>query len=158
MPSAEYRHLSEEQINRNWNELLQELRVTQTGVQILSGFLLTVPFSQRFASLDQLQRDAYLAVLCCSVLATGLIVAPVAFHRLLFRHRMRPWLVEAANTCAKAGLAMLALSTCGGLFLVFDVVIGRTAGFIALGLALLFFAAFWGGVAAVVFARRHDLR
>src|SRR5918999_5561437 len=72
-------------LTRNLNELLQELRVTQTGVQILTGFLLTLPFTQRFPDLDQVQKMAYLGVLVGSVLATGLIVAPVAFHRVLFR-------------------------------------------------------------------------
>ena len=70
-----------ERLNRNWDELLQELRVVQTGVQILTGFLLTVPFSSRFGDLDRLQVDAYLAVLCGSVLTTGFVIAPVAFHR-----------------------------------------------------------------------------
>ena len=154
MRSAERDDLPDEQITRNWNELLQELRVSQTGVQILSGFLLTVPFSQRFGELSSEQRNAYLAVLCCSLMATGLIIAPVAFHRLLFRQQMRPWLVAAANDCAKAGLVMLALSTCGGLFLVFDVVVGRTAAIIALAIGMVFFAGLWGGVAAVVSVRR----
>ena len=67
-----------ERLTRNWNELLQELRVTQTGVQILTGFLLTIPFTTRFPDLDALQRFSYLAVLTGSVIATGLIVGPVA--------------------------------------------------------------------------------
>ena len=80
---------SEDTLTRNWNELLQELRVTQTGVQILTGFLLTVPFSNRFEDLTAFQRDVYLAVLAGSVLTTGLVVAPVAMHRVLFRQRRR---------------------------------------------------------------------
>ena len=74
-----------ERLTRNLNELLQELRVTQTGVQILTGFLLTLPFSQRFKELDGVQRTSYLAILCGSVIATGLIIAPVAItdpHRI----------------------------------------------------------------------------
>src|SRR6188472_3299050 len=97
--------------DRNWDELLQELRVTQTGIQILTGFLLTLPFSQRFKDLDSLQRGAFLAILTGSVIATGLVTSPVAFHRVLFRHGQRPWLVEAANRAARAGLAFLALTT-----------------------------------------------
>lgn len=131
-------------IDRNWSELLQEIRVTETGVQILTGFLLTVPFSYRFEKLDAFQRDAYLFVLSGSILTTALVVAPVAFHRILFRHRARPWLVAAANRCARAGLVFLALTISGVLFLVFDLVAGRTPAFLALGAGVVLFVALWG--------------
>lgn len=134
---------SEERITRNWNELLQEIRVVQTGCQILTGFLLTIPFSPRFPELDTLQTRSYLVVLCGSVLTTALVVAPVAFHRALFRQRQRPWLVAAGNVSAKAGLVCLALTSCGVLFLVFDVVGERTVAFWVLGIALLAFATLW---------------
>lgn len=136
--------VSPERLTRNWNELLQELRVTQTGVQILTAFLLTVPFTERFADLDSLQRTTYLAVLTGSVLTTGFVVAPVAFHRVLFRHRMRDWLVAAANQCARIGLVMLAVTSCGALFLVFDVVTERAAAYVALVAGAVFFATLWG--------------
>ena len=132
-----------QRLTRNLNELLQELRVTQTGVQILTGFLLTLPFSQRFGTLDGLQRGAYLAILCGSVLATGLIIAPVAFHRMLFRHGQRPWLVNAANQAARAGLLALALTTSGVVFLVFDLVTDRVLASVAGALSLLFFLTVW---------------
>jgi Family of unknown function (DUF6328) len=135
-----------EKLTRNLNELLQELRVTQTGVQILTGFLLTLPFTARFKALDDVQRYSYLAVLSGSVLATGLIIAPVAFHRVLFRHGQRAWLVEAANTAARAGLAALALTTSGMVWLVFDLVVDRTFAGIAGVLSLLFFATLWAAV------------
>lgn len=134
---------SEERITRNWTELLQEIRVVQTGVQILTGFLLTIPFSPRFPDLDALQTRTYLMVLCGSVLTTALVVAPVAFHRVLFRRRQRPWLVEAADTTAKAGLASLALTSCGVLFLVFDVVGDRTVAWWVLAVSLVAFAGLW---------------
>ena len=88
---------------RNWQELMQELRVTQTGVQILTGFLLTVPFSQRFTQLNHHQRTAYFVVLVSCVLQTVFLVAPVAFHRVLFHQRQRPWLVAAGHVCAVMG-------------------------------------------------------
>ena len=132
-----------ERLTRNLNELLQELRVTQTGIQILTGFLLTLPFSQRFASLDSAQRTVFLAILTGSVIATGLITAPVAFHRVLFRHGQRPWLVEAANRSARAGLAFLALTTSGVVGLVFDLVTDRTLAIVAGALSLVFFATLW---------------
>lgn len=132
---------SEETLNRNWDELLQEIRVTQTGVQILTGFLLTVPFSNRFTELDAFQRGVYLAVLAGSVLTTGLVVAPVAFHRVLFRQRRRQLLVESGNRFAMAGLGMLAVTVSGVVLLVVDVVVGRTQGWVAGGaiLAILLF-------------------
>ncbi|GAB3866888.1 hypothetical protein GCM10028801_39730 [Nocardioides maradonensis] len=129
--------------DRNWNELLQELRVTQTGVQVLSAFLMTVPFSSRFGALDSTERAAYLAVFTCSVISTALLVAPVAFHRVLFRRRRRRWLIEAAHVCARAGLAMLALTTSGIFFLVVDLVASRTAGLAALAVAGAAFTLLW---------------
>jgi len=139
----------DQKLTRNLNELLQELRVTQTGVQILTGFLLTLPFTSRFPSLDSLQRYAYLGVLTGSVIATGLVIAPVAFHRLLFRHGERAWIVEAANHSARAGLVALAMTTSGVMWLVFDVVINRTLASVAGGLSLLLFAVLWAGVPLV---------
>ncbi len=133
----------DERLTRNLNELLQELRVTQTGIQILTGFLLTVPFSSRFDELDTVQRVTYLAILSGSVIATGLITAPVAFHRMLFRHGQRPWLVAAANRSARAGLLMLGLTTSGVVWLVFDLVTTRGLAAMAGTLAVLFFATLW---------------
>jgi hypothetical protein len=138
--------IDEATINRNWTELIQELRSTQTGVQVLTGFLLTVPFSSRFASLDDVQRTAYLAVLTLSVAATAAILSPVAYHRILFRQGRRPWLVRTANRVARAGLVLVALTTCGVMFLVFDLAIGRAAGVTASVIALLAYLALWVGV------------
>ena len=134
---------SQETLTRNWDELLQEIRVTQTGVQILTGFLLTVPFSNRFGDLTAFQRDVYLAVLAGSVLTTGLVVAPVAMHRVLFRKRRRALLVESGNRFAMAGLAMLALTVSGVVLLVVDVVVGTTAGWVAGGAILLVLTLLW---------------
>jgi uncharacterized protein DUF6328 len=136
-------------LDRNWNELLQELRVAQTGTQILTGFLLTLPFSNRFADLNQGQERLYLAVLLGSVVATGLNIAPVAYHRILFRRRKRRWLVAAANTAARAGLVMLALESAGVVLLVFDVVVDRTAAVVAATAVLAFLLLLWGVVPLV---------
>lgn len=124
------------QLSRNLNELLQELRVVQPGVQILSAFLLTIPFSARFDVLTDHQRVVYLIVLSGSLLTTVLMMAPVAFHRLLFRQRRRHWIVETGNRYARAGLATLGLTLAGAIYLVFDVVTGRAAAVIALGIGL----------------------
>lgn len=150
---------SQETLNRNWDELLQEIRVTQTGVQILTGFLLTVPFSNRFTELTAFQRDVYLAVLAGSVLTTGLVVAPVAFHRVLFRQRRRQLLVESGNRFAMAGLAMLALTVSGAILLVVDIVLGRIAGWAAGGAILVVLALLWAvlpRVADTVDDRPHN--
>lgn len=141
--SAREFETEEQTLTRNWTELLQELRVTQTGVQVLTGFLLTVPFSNRFTELDQLQRVTYLVVLTGAVLTTALILAPVAFHRILFRRHRRGWLVEMAHQMARVGLACVALTTCGVAFLVFDLVLGTPAAVIAGVVALAVFLGLW---------------
>jgi thiosulfate reductase cytochrome b subunit len=133
----------DERLTRNLSELLQELRVTQTGVQILTGFLLTLPFSQRFSQITSTQRGVYLAILCGSVVATGLMIAPVAFHRLLFRRGQRKWIVRNANRAARAGLVSLALTTSGVVWLVFDLVTDRVAADIAGAASLVFFLTLW---------------
>jgi len=119
-----------ERTTRRWNEMLQELRVAQTGVQVLTGFLLTVAFSQRFGALEQATKNAYLVTVCASVLAAGLLIAPVAFHRVLFSRGEKEWLVHAANVSARAGLAMLAVTMTGVMFVIFDLVVGRTGAVI----------------------------
>jgi len=133
----------QERITRNWNELLQELRVMQTGVQILTGFLLTVPFTDRFTNLDDRQRMIYLALILGAALTTCLIVAPVSFHRVLFRQRQRPWLVAAAHVCARLGLAAFGLVSAGVVLLVFDIVVGITAAIIASVGVFALFAGLW---------------
>jgi hypothetical protein len=136
----------EAKINRNWTELIQELRSTQTGVQVLTGFLLTVPFSDRFDTLDDVQRTAYLLVLSGAVSATAAILSPIAYHRILFRRGRRPWLVEKANQVARVGLVLVALTTCGVVFLTFDLAIGRTGGVVASIIAFLGYLVLWVGI------------
>lgn len=135
-----------ERITRNWNELLQELRVLQTGVQILTGFLLTVPFSPRFPDLADHQQTIYLVVLVGSVITTSLIIAPVSFHRILFRRRQRPWLVTASHACARAGLAGFAVTSALVVLLVFDVVLSFGAGVVAAVGVLVLFVSLWAGL------------
>jgi fatty acid desaturase len=135
----------EERLSRNWHELLQELRVTQTGTQILTGFLLTLPFTQRFAELNSRQEVTYLATMVGSVVTTGLIIAPVAFHRMLFRQRQRPWLVAAADVFAKIGLLLLAVTTSGVILLVFDMVVSWSAALTAAIATFVGLLAVWAG-------------
>lgn len=132
-----------ERAARRWHEMLQELRVAQTGVQVLTGFLLTLPFSQRFDELDRTDETAYLITLSASILAAGLLIAPVAFHRVLAGKHEKAWLVSAANYLARAGLASLALTMTGVMFLVFGLVVSRTASYVAGGVTVLTLAALW---------------
>ncbi len=120
-----------ERLDRNWGEILQELRVTQTGIQILTGFLLTVPFQQRFLDLTQSQRVIYLVLVILAAITTGLMVAPVSLHRMLFRRRAKSALVTEADRLMRVGLVFLALVVCGVVLLVFDVVTTRTVALVA---------------------------
>jgi hypothetical protein len=132
-----------ERADRNWNELLQELRVMQTGVQILTGFLLTLPFQPAFADLDDYQRTVYLALVVTSVVATALIVAPVSVHRSLFRQQMKRHIVTLADRLTRVALAVLALVMTGASLLVFDVVVGRTEGIVVGASVLVVLALVW---------------
>lgn len=142
-----------ERMDRNWEELLQELRVTQTGTQILTGFLLTLPFQQRFSDLDAYQVRLYLVLVVLASVATVLIVTPVSLHRLLFRRGLKAELVDAAHGFARAGLGALALVLVGAAMLLFDVVVSRVAGWtVAAALTLLVCLA-WVAVPNVIVRR-----
>jgi uncharacterized protein DUF6328 len=132
-----------ERLDRNWSQLLQELRVAQTGVQVLTGFLLTLPFQQRFTQLDSTMRTVYLVTAACSIGSTALLVAPVGMHRLLFRrHRMKN-VVASAHSYAITGLLLLAIALAGVATVIFDAVAGPTAAWIAGGCALVALIAVW---------------
>ena len=135
--------LSEQTINRNWTELVQELRATQIGVQVLIGFLLALPYTSKFDTLDRFEKAAYLVVLSMAVAATAAVLAPIAYHRILFRRGVRPWLVETANTIARAGLVLAALSMCGVVFLAFDLVAGTGAGVAASVVTVVGYVVLW---------------
>jgi hypothetical protein len=134
---------SEQTINRNWTELVQELRATQIGVQVLIGFLLALPYTSKFDTLDRVEKAAYLVVLSIAVAATVAVLAPIAYHRILFRRGVRPWLVETANTIARIGLVLAALSMCGVVFLSFDLAAGTAAGVAASLVAVVSYVLLW---------------
>ena len=115
-----------ERADRNFVDLLQELRVAQTGVQILFAFLLTLPLQSRFGALDGFQRGLYVASLIATAGATVCLIAPVAYHRALFQRRMKHALVRIAGRFAVVGLAFLGLAVVFAVYLVFDEVVGRT--------------------------------
>lgn len=111
--------------DRNMLELLQELRVAQTGVQILFAFLLSLSFTDRFARIDEVQRWTYVVTLLLSVLTAGLLVGPAAAHRVTFGHGVKQATVALGQRLFLAGLATLALTLTGAVLLVLDVAIGR---------------------------------
>ena len=132
-----------EKLDRNWNEILQELRVTQTGIQILTGFLLTVPFQARFDELSADQRVFYLVLVGAAAVTTGLMVAPVGLHRWLFRKHAKSTLVAWDDRLMRAALVAFALVTSGVVLFVFDVVVDRTAALVAGGGVLTVLALLW---------------
>jgi hypothetical protein len=143
-----------QRLDRNWTELLQELRVTQTGTQILTGFLLTIPFQQRFTSLDSVQLTIYLVLVAFAALATILALAPVSLHRALFRTGRKARIVRMSNRLLIAALACVGMTLTGTTLLIFDLVVGPVGG-IATGL-LTFVVCGLAWLALPAIARRRE--
>jgi Family of unknown function (DUF6328) len=129
--------------DRNLIELLQELRVVGLGVQVLFGFLLSLPFTNQFKQLDGADRNLYLACLILAAVATALLLGPVAYHRLVFRQGMKEKLVTTANVMAILGLIAVGLAVSSAVLLVTGFVAGYTTGGVIAGLVLLMFALLW---------------
>jgi hypothetical protein len=117
-------------LDRNVAELLQELRVAFTGVQILFGFLLSLAFTQRFEELHGFDLAIYTVALLCTALATMLLLAPVSFHRIVFRRRQKAALVSVADRLLIIGLALLVPAISCAVLLIVDVVLGRWIGIV----------------------------
>ncbi|MFH8598022.1 DUF6328 family protein [Streptomyces rimosus] len=147
-----------ERYDRNFGELLQELRVLQTGVQILFAFLLTLAFTPRFVSLDTTQRAFYVGTLLLAVLATLLLTAPAAVHRVLFRRRAKRLVVEVSARLTAAGMAVLALALAGAVLLVVDVVLGRGAGVTAGAVTLVTCGGLWALLPRVLGHRNGHIK
>jgi hypothetical protein len=118
--------------------------VAQTGVQLLTGLLLTLPFQQRFGELTQHQRVIYLVTVALAVGATGLLITPVSLHRALFRQRARRPLVAAGHALALAGLVLLGLAVTGVVLLIFGAVLSESAGIVAAVCTFVLFGVLWG--------------
>jgi hypothetical protein len=116
-----------ERCDRNLAELLQEVRVVQTGVQVLFAFLLTAPLAPRFPELTEFQKLTYFATLLATGGAAILLIAPTAYHRILFRLGDKEHLVAVANRCTLAGLMCVAASMVGAVLLVTDLLFAATA-------------------------------
>ena len=133
----------DERADRNWSDLLQELRVSQIGVQLLAASLVTLPFQAKFAELDTFQQRWYLAMLALALLTVGVTLAPVAIHRRLFRGGAKPQMVSAAHRLTGIALALVAILLAGISFFIVDIVVSRGAaaaagaGALTIGLVLL---------------------
>jgi hypothetical protein len=152
-PDSDDRHETPtERLDRNWSELLQEIRVIQTGVQLLTGFLLTLPFQQRFTTLGSGERAVYLATAGSSIIATVFLQAPVVVHRFLFRRHQRTETVRLAHRLALVGMFMLGWAVIGVSCVITAVLFNLgVGGLVALGVFLLI-VALWGVLPAL--ARR----
>jgi hypothetical protein len=137
--NAQVRGESEiQQVDRNFLELLQELRVAQTGVQILFAFLLGLAFTARFRELDAGQQLVYVATLVLSASAAALLIAPVMYHRLVFRRRLKRHLVTVTHRYAIIGLTMMLLALVGSVHLAASLVLGHWSALLAAGIAAVF--------------------
>ena len=132
-----------QRLDRNWADLLQELRVVQTGVQLLTGFLLTLPFQARFEQLSGYERTIYLITVALSVAATGFLIAPVSLHRILFRRHARELMVTVSHRLAIVGLTLLGAAIVGVVLLIFDVVAGTAIGLVAAVAAFVLLVSLW---------------
>jgi hypothetical protein len=126
-PDKERDETEAEREDRKWNDMLQELRVIQTSAQLTAGFLLTLPFSQRFTSLSDSQEGFYLALVLLSALVVALVLTPVAIHRRLAGLRIKGKVVAAGAFFMRLALALLATLVAGIVTFIFDVLVDRTA-------------------------------
>ncbi|MGC4895260.1 DUF6328 family protein [Micromonospora sp. DT31] len=137
---------------RNFADLLQELRVAQTGVQILFAFLLTLPFSNGFTRTTDFQRDVYIVALLAAAAATAMIISPVAFHRALFRQGRKPELVRFSHRMATGGLFFMLVAMVSAVLLITDFVLDRPIAFLLSAITGAWFLTFW---AILPFGRRN---
>lgn len=139
-----------ERLNRNFGELLQELRVAQTGTQILLAFLLTIAFSTSFKDLSDLDVHIYTAAVCLAAIAMALLVAPVATHRMVFRRQLKEELVVVSHWMTASGLFVLLFAVSASVLLVLRVAMGETVGgWLSAGVVVIFVCT-WGVMPAVM--------
>ena len=135
-----------ERADRNMGELLQELRVALPGVQVLFAFLFSVPFATRFDQVSEFEKKVYLGTLLCSAVASALLIAPSAYHRLNFSRGDKPHIVKVAGRLAIAGFVFLALAMAGAVLLVLSFVFGTAVAAIGTALVAVLIALLWFAV------------
>lgn len=120
----------DERADRNWIELLQEFRVMQTGIQLLSGFLLTLPFQSRFGELDSFQRGTYLVLVVLAAASTSVVLSPIAVHRRLFGKQQKEQIVALGHAVARIAVTLVGSMVVGTTFFVFDLATDRTTAWV----------------------------
>ncbi|MFC9605867.1 DUF6328 family protein [Streptomyces niveus] len=146
----------EERADRRWAELLQEVRVAQTGVQILFGFLLTVVFQPRFGDLSDTDTNIYLATVVLGAVATGALIAPVSFHRMVTGRRLKPEMVEWASRLTVVGLVFLLCTMASALLLILRVALHNAIALWIVAGLVVWFVLCWFVLPA--WARRDSAR
>jgi hypothetical protein len=136
-----------ERLDRELLELLNELRVVMPGVQLLFGFLLTVPFQQGFEKADGFQRDVYFATLLLTAASAAFLMAPSAFHRITFREGQKPYLIKLATRQTIIGMGLLLLAMNGAILLLTDVLFHALTVGITVGVMVTLYAWLWFGQA-----------
>lgn len=155
-PTPERDETDAERLDRNYGELLQELRVTQVGVQILFASLLSIAFSERFRQITEGQRTTYVVTLLAAAGATAFLIGPVSFHRLVFRRSQKDDLVRNAHRMALGGLVCLVVAVVGAVLLILEVVLGQPgAAWFSAGVGV-FFVVLWLVVPLVVRLRSAE--
>jgi hypothetical protein len=134
-----------ERADRNFNDILQELRVTQTGVQVLFSLLLTVPFTARFDDVTDFQKDVYFVALLLAAATIAFLVAPVSVHRLVFHTGEKPWVVKVSSRLAIIGTILLSLTLSTVLLFVTDVLFHNALATLTAGVFLLSTISLWFG-------------
>ena len=134
-----------EKADRNFNDILQELRVTQTGVQILFSVLLTLPFTARFGRVTDVEQDIYFVALLLAATTVAFLVAPVSVHRLLFATGEKPWVVKVSSRLAIIGTGLLCLTLATVLLLITSVLFSDTAALVTAGTFALGTISLWFG-------------
>jgi hypothetical protein len=152
-PNDGRRETVTERLDRNWDEILQELRVIQTGTQILTGFLLAAVFQSRFSDLDDYQRTVYACLVVVTILTTVMGLAPVSLHRVLFRQRAKATIVDATDRFLQLTMGGVAITLAGTAMLIFDFVFGRVGGILAGVGVLLVVCSLWVVLPRVLRAR-----
>ncbi len=145
-----------ERADRNWNEVLQELRVLQTGTQILTGFLLALAFQPAFADLDGFQRVLYLVLVVLAALSAIIALAPVALHRTVFRRRAKESVVRYGHWALIVALFTVSLLLAGVGAFIFDVVVGLAAGVTAASCLAVLILVLWVVVPILIRRRREE--
>jgi hypothetical protein len=131
MPSDDRDESHDERLDRNWDELLQELRVAQTGIQLLSGFLLTLPFTQVFPGLDHAQQWLYLGLVVLAGVAVGVNLTPIMLHRRVFGDHVKERVVAVGHVLSQVVIVAIAFLITGTVTLIFSVVVSWAAGLLA---------------------------